>query len=101
MLRGEDDSSANDISEAVNISRSVLFVTKKVPPKISPAHKKTATQLFGSPYFFCAKEVALSRGDRRLTFPNDLTESNLLHVVIAQVHEFSADTFFLQAASVS
>lgn len=40
-------------------------------------------------------------GDRRLTFPNDLTESTLLQLAISQVQEFTADTFFSQAALVS
>ena len=35
-----------------------------------------------------------SRGDRRLTFPNDLTGAGLFHLAIAQEFEFSADAFF-------
>ena len=35
-----------------------------------------------------------SRGDRRWTFLNDLTGMRLLQLAIAQVQEFSADTFF-------
>lgn len=42
-----------------------------------------------------------SRGDRRLTFPNDMAEPKLLHVAIAQVQSFTADTFFAQAALIS
>lgn len=38
-----------------------------------------------------------NREDRRLTFPNDFTESNLFHLAIAQVQDFTADTFFSQA----
>ena len=35
-----------------------------------------------------------SRGDRRWTFLNDLTGIGLFHLAIAQVEEFTADTFF-------
>ena len=34
-----------------------------------------------------------SRGDRRWTFLNDMTGTRLFHAVIAQVQEFSSDTF--------
>jgi hypothetical protein len=37
---------------------------------------------------------ARSRGDRRLTFLNDLTGNGLFQLAIAQVEEFSADRFF-------
>jgi hypothetical protein len=35
-----------------------------------------------------------SRGDRRLTFLNDVTGAGLFQLAIAQVEEFQADTFF-------
>jgi hypothetical protein len=35
-----------------------------------------------------------SRGDRRLTFPNDLLGLRLFNLAIAQVVDFTADTFF-------
>jgi len=38
-----------------------------------------------------------NRADRRWTFPNDMTAEELLHDAIAQVHEFTADEFYLQA----
>ncbi len=39
-----------------------------------------------------------NRGDRRLTFPNDLMGMGLLRFAIAQTYEFSADTFFAMGA---
>jgi hypothetical protein len=38
--------------------------------------------------------IQSSRGDRRPTFLNDLTGMGLFHLAIAQVQEFTADTFF-------
>ena len=35
-----------------------------------------------------------SRDDRRLTFLNDMTGTGLFRLAIAQVQEFSSDTFF-------
>ena len=36
----------------------------------------------------------VSRGDRRLTFPNDLMGLRLFKLAIAQVIDFTADNFF-------
>lgn len=38
--------------------------------------------------------LRLSRGDRRLTFPNDAMGAELFQRAIAQAYEFSADAFF-------
>jgi hypothetical protein len=40
------------------------------------------------------KDFYRSRGDRRWTFPNDLTGTGLFQLAIAQVVDFTADTFF-------
>jgi hypothetical protein len=37
------------------------------------------------------------RGDRRFTFPNEVASSRLFSLAIAQVEEFTADTFFALA----
>ena len=39
-------------------------------------------------------KTILNRVDRRWTFLNDLTGMGLFHLAIAQVQEFTADTFF-------
>jgi hypothetical protein len=39
------------------------------------------------------------RGDRRWTFLNDLTGMGLFQLAIAQVHDFTADTFFTLGAA--
>lgn len=51
--------------------------------------------------YFLAALRPNSRGDRRLTFPNDVMGSELLGRAIAQTHEFTADTFFALGCDVA
>jgi hypothetical protein len=49
---------------------------------------------------YCHISPCVSRGEPRCTFPNDWLSLRLLSLAIAQVEEFTADTFFALAQTI-
>jgi hypothetical protein len=82
LWRGSNNSLRREILDSVCLNRTLsdvsLVTTKRKPFDV----------------FAERPSLENSRGDRRFTFPNDMTGTRLFHLAIAQVIEFSAVTFF-------